>query len=423
MGTKIGVYRRRQTCRICGSNNLMVFLDYGNVPLAGGFLTKEQLEEEKLYPLDIAVCLDCSLVQVLNVIPPETLFTDYRYLSSVTQTLSQHFREYAEVLRRVVSSKDNSFVVEIGCNDGVLLRPLQNMGVKVLGVDPASNVVEVARQQGVKVINNYFTVAVAERIAAEFGKADVITASNVFAHIDDLDEVMRGVDLLLTPHGTFIVEVHYIVDLVESLQFDTVYHEHLCYYSLHALATLYHGYGFEIVDVERLPMHGGSIRVFSQRSQASQRRKSETLKQMMECEYRLGINTSELYIRFGQQVVQYRDRLLSLLLKRKQEGHTLSGYGAAGRATTLLNFCKIDGSMMEYIVDASPFRFGRYVPGVHIPIVPPSTLTERPTDDCLITAWNYRAEIIAKEQTYLARDGTFILPLPQIEIVGMGKHE
>jgi len=423
MGTKIGVYHRRRVCRICGSNNLTVFLDYGNVPLAGGFLTKEQLEEEKLYPLDIAVCLECSLVQIINVVSPEVLFTDYRYLSSVTQTLSQHFREYAEVLRRDVLPKDSSFVVEIGCNDGVLLKPLQEMGVKALGIDPASNVVEVARQRGLEIINDYFTVVVAERIAVEFGKADVITASNVFAHIDDLDAIMRGVDLLLAPYGTFVVEVHYIVDLIESLQFDTVYHEHLCYYSLHALSTLYHRYGFEIVDVEHLPMHGGAVRVFSQRSHASQGRKSETLEQMMEYERCLGINTSEFYIRFGQQVSQYRDRLLSLLLERKKEGRTLSGYGAAGRATTLLNFCKIDNSMMEYIVDASPFRFGRYVPGVRIPIVPPSTLTERPTDDCLITAWNYRSEIIDKERTYLERGGKFIVPLPQIEIVGVGTYE
>jgi len=423
MSTKIGAYRRRQVCRICGSNNLTVFLDYGNVPLAGGFLTKEQLEEEKLYPLDIAVCLDCSLVQILNVVSPEALFTDYRYLSSVTQTLSQHFREYAEVLRRNVLPKDNSFVVEIGCNDGVLLAPLQKIGVKALGVDPASNVVEVAWQQGLEVINDYFTLEVAKRIAAEFGKADVITASNVFAHIDDLDEVMRGVDSLLTSHGTFVVEVHYIVDLVEGLQFDTVYHEHLCYYSLHALSTLYHRYGFEIVDAERLPMHGGAVRVFSKRTQASQGHKSEILKQMMEYERRLSINESDLYIRFGQQVVQYRDQLLELLIERKRNSRTLSGYGAAGRATTLLNFCKIDNSMMEYIVDASPFRFGRYVPGVRIPIVPPSTLAERPTDDCLITAWNYRVEIIDKEQVYLERGGKFILPLPQIEIVGVSKHE
>lgn len=423
MSTEIGVYRRRQVCRICGSSNLTVFLDYGNVPLAGGFLTKERLEEEKLYPLDIAVCLDCSLVQILNVVSPEALFSEYRYLSSVTQTLSQHFREYAELLCRDVLPKDNSFIVEIGCNDGVLLEPLHEMGVKALGVDPASNVVEVAKQRGLEVINDYFTVAVAERIAAEFRKADVITASNVFAHIDDLDEVMRGVDLLLAPDGTFVVEVHYIVDLMESLQFDTVYHEHLCYFSLHALSTLYHRYGFEIVDVEHLPMHGGSIRMFVQRSQVSKGRKSETLEQMMEYEHRLGINKSEIYIRFGQQVTQYRDRLLELLLERRRDGRTLSGYGAAGRATMLLNFCRIDNSIMEYIVDASPFRFGRYVPGVRIPIVPPSTLTERPTDDCLITAWNYRAEIIDKERTYLEQGGKFILPLPQIEIVGLGTHE
>lgn len=418
METNIGEFRRREQCRVCGSKNLSTFLDYGNMPLAGGFLLREQLGAGKLYPMDLAFCLDCSLVQILNVVPADILFTDYRYLSSVTQALSQHFRDYAVLLKEEILPDDHPFVVEIGCNDGVLLGPLRDLGVKTVGVDAAENVIAITRQRGHEVIPGFFGVAIAEKIVAEHGKPDVITASNVFAHIDELDEVMRGVERLLAPYGTFIVEVHYIVDLLKTFQFDTVYHEHLCYYSLHALQTLYKRFGFIITNVHHLSMHGGAIRVFAQRDDSVPIHIDPVLYQMMEQERVFGINRMETYARFGQQVEQYRDRLQLFLVDRKRGGRSLSAYGAAGRATTLLNYCQLDHSVVNYIVDDSPFRCGRYVPGVLIPIVSPSTLHEKPTNDCLITAWNYREEIVAKEPDYLDQGGCFIMPLPKIELIG-----
>jgi len=387
------------------------------MPLAGNFVFPSNLHEVMLYPMDLAVCLDCSLVQILNVIDPKVIFTDYRYLSSVTQTLTQHFRDYAALLQRDILPQTDPFLVEIGCNDGVLLYPLKKLGVKVLGIDAAENVVQLTNQRGLNVIHGFFGLTIADAIVKKHGRADVITASNVFAHIDDLDSVMQGVDHLLSAKGWFIVEVHYLIDLLKTFQFDTVYHEHLCYYSLHALQVLYQRFGFSIENVQHLPMHGGAIRVFAQRSESAHGNINPIVKIILEEEIKYGINKSKTYKEFGQQVEIYRDNLTTILSKRKQSHRTLSAYGAAGRATTLLNYCKLDQSKVMYIVDESPFRIDRCVPGVGIPIVSHSALTEYPTDDCLITAWNYLDEIVCKESAYLDHGGCFITPLPEIKII------
>ena len=413
----IGLFHRRINCRVCKSQNLSVFLDYGDMPLAGNFVFPSNLDEVKLYPMDLTVCLDCSLVQILNVVDPEVIFTDYRYLSSVTQTLMQHFRDYASLLQSEILPQKNPFLVEIGCNDGVLLDPLKNLGVKVLGVDAAENVIQLTRKRGLDVIHGFFGLPIADAIEKEHGKADVITASNVFAHIDDLDGVMQGVDRLLTAEGKFIVEVHYILDLLKTFQFDTVYHEHLCYYSLHALQVLYQRFGFSIVNVDHLPMHGGTIRVFAQRTDSAHGNINPIVNEMLNEEIKHGVKKAETYKKFGRQVEHYRDNLTAFLLERKKSGRTLSAYGAAGRATILLNYCNLDQSKVDYIVDESPFRVGRSVPGVGIPIVPRSVLAKKPTNDCLIAAWNYRDEIVGKELEYLDYGGCFIMPLPEIEII------
>jgi SAM-dependent methyltransferase len=389
------------------------------MPLAGDFRLPSELKETKSYPLDLAVCRDCSLVQILNVVSPDVLFTDYRYLSSITQTLSQHFLDYADFLVERVLPRENSFVVEFGCNDGVLLEPLRKRGVQVIGVDAAENVVEVARRRGLDVIHGFFGRAIAAEIAAKCGRPDVVTASNVFAHIDDLDEIMLGVDVLLAEDGTFLVEVHYVVDLLKDFQFDTVYHEHLCYYSLHALQALYSRFDFSIVDVQRLPMHGGSIRVLAKRS-AAEPGVSPVVEQMLESERAWGLHTSEPYLQFGDKVRRHREELHGLVHDQKRMGRKISAFGAAGRATILLNYCGLDDKTIDYVVDESPFRIGRYVPGVNIPVVPRARLAEDPSDICLITAWNYRDEILEKERDFLVRGGIFLLPLPTVKFVRIG---
>ena len=417
MEEKIGKYERRDNCRVCGSKELLSFLDFGDMPLAGDFRQKEALDGIKFYPMDLVVCLECSLVQIPNVVSPDIIFTDYRYLSSVTNTLMQHFKDYAMLLKRTVLPAESPFVVEFGCNDGVLLQPLKELGVKVLGVDAAENVVEVARGKGLDVIHGYFGKPVASDILESHGKADVITASNVFAHIDDLDEVMEGVKILLDDEGVFIIEVHYIGDLVDGFQFDTVYHEHLCYYSLSSLQSLFEKHDFKVTDVQKLSMHGGAIRVFSKRMGSKNSKINPRVDEMYDLEKISGLREGDTYLKFGESVVQHRTRLQSVIGDRRSDGRTMSAYGAAGRSTILLNYCRFDSETIDYIVDESPFRIGRYVPGVGIPIVDRKTFSEMPTDDCLITAWSYREEIIEKESQYTRSGGTFILPLPEIEYI------
>ena len=411
-----GVHHRRDTCRGCLSTRLTSFLDYGAVPLAGDFLLPEQVGVEKVYPMDLRVCQDCWLTQISNVVNADELFTDYRYLSSVTKTLMGHFVDYAETIQSRLLTSPDDLVVEFGCNDGVLLSPLVERGVRAIGIDAAANVVEIARAKGLVVENGYFGAESAGRLLSTHGEAKVITASNVFAHIDDMDDVMRGVDTLLALGGVLSVEVHYVADLLQQAQFETVYHEHLCYYSLLALQSLYERFGFVLVDAERLPMHGGAIRVFAQRSDENGEPSDRLLRLLAE-ERARGLATLAPYQDFGRQAQRQRDAIRAFVAERKAMGRSISGYGAAGRATTLLNYCGIDAQSLDYIVDESPSRIGRYVPGVGLPIVPRSHFHKNPTDDCLLTAWNYRDEIVAKEQEFLNGGGCFLAPLPELEVI------
>ena len=399
MGIKkyMGIIRRRTECRICHNGGLMTLIHLGTMPLAGGFLSPEQFDSEQFYPLSLSFCPHCSLIQNLDVIDPDILFRHYLYSSSVTRTLSAHFGRYAQSL------KDARFVVEIGCNDGVLLRPLQNMGIKVLGIDPALNIAQMAQEKGIEVIPEYFTEDVARAIVDGHGQPDIITASNVFAHIDDLDTVMRGISALLAPGGTYIIETRYIADMLTGMQFDTIYHEHLSYYSIHSLSALLKRYGFGIARVDYIPMHGGAIRVFARRGESS-----PDLNNMLKVECRFGLNKPSTYAKFACKVEAYRRQLREFLESCEED---ICGYGAAGRATILLNYCGIDSSFLEYMVDASPLRAGKYMPGVHIPIYSPQHFRRHPTANCLITAWNYADEIMNKEQSYT---GQFIIPLPTI---------
>ena len=397
-------------CRLCGGSQLITFLDFGNMPLAGGFLSAEEFAGEKTYPLEAVVCGNCHLVQTSAVINPDVLFRHYFYLSSTTETLRAHFKGLAILLREQLLPKDDPFVVEIGCNDGVLLKPLREMGVRALGVDPARNIAEMAQEHGLMVIPEYFTSTLARKIAQSEGHPDAITTSNCFAHIDDIGDVMGGIQELLAPDGTLIVEVGYIADMIEQVQYDAFYHEHLSYFSVHTLDALFHQHGFEVVLAERMPMHQGTVRVFGRRI-GQQRPQIDSI---LAYENERGITSNQAYINYAQRVLQHRRDLLKCITDRQAEGRTLCGYGAAGRATILLNFCGIDTKYVQYIVDASPLRAGKCMPGVHIPIYPPSHFAEHPTDDCLITAWTYEREIVAKEPGY---EGTFIIPLPEVRLV------
>lgn len=400
----------RTSCRVCGSEQQTLLVDYGQMPLAGGFLSKEELEYQAAFPLRLARCTDCTEMQILDIVPPAEIFTQYSYVSSTTRTLIDHF---ADMGRDIVATEGAAgrLVVEFGCNDGVLVRPMLAAGAKVVGVDPSDVARRASHEGGWPLVQTYFDDVSAARVKADYGPARIVTGNNVFAHVDDLHAIVRGVTTLLADDGVFIFEVQYQGDLLALVQYDTVYHEHVSYHSLTALARLLGAHGLRIVDVERIPIHAGSVRVTAARV-GTPRVAAPIVGEMVAAE------TGWHVERFAEQVESRRVTLRNLVRDLRRAGRRVVGYGAAGRSTILLNFCELGPDLVDYVVDMSPLRSGKYVPGVSIPIVPPDVFHARPPDYAIMTAWNYEEEIVRKEQAFLAGGGRFIIPLPDVRIVG-----
>jgi len=406
-----GAFKRRATCQICDGEGLRPFLDFGDVPLAGGFLKKEDLHRDALYPQTVCFCETCKDVQVREIVPPEVLFRDYRYVSSTTQTLREHFERYAKEMKERFLTQD-SFVVEFGSNDGVLLKPFNSLGVQAVGVEPAVNISQLARDKGCDVINDFFNTTVAAAIADTRGRADLICANNIFAHIDDMHEPMRAIKHLLQPDGVFVCEVHYLLDLVKSFQYDMFYHEHIMHHSIRSLSYLLNRYDMEVFDVKRVATHSGSIRVYSQNRGGGRHAVSGDVAELLGLEEQEGLYEFDTFVEFSRGVHQRRDQLTALVRNLRAQGKRVVGYGASGRATVHMNFCGFGTADLEYVVDASHEREGRYIPGVHVPIVNPRVLeTDRP-DFALVFAYNYLDEIVRKEAGFVDRGGKFIVPLP-----------
>jgi len=405
----------RNDCRVCGSHDLLLFLDLGLMPDAE-VKTKNQLKSDRSYPLKLYYCRNCHLVQVINILPAEELFTNYVYRSSVAKTLVEHFEKYAkELSERYV--KQGEFIVEFGCNDGVLLGPLKKYGVDAIGIDPAKTLKSIAEEKGLSVITDYFTQKIAMAIVKNKGKAKVITGSNVFAHIDNLDETMRAINILLDDNGIFVVEVHYLVDIFEKLQYDAMYHEHLCNYSLLPLNYLMSKHDMEIFDVKRIPIHAGSIRVYVKKKSNKVYKIQSTVSEAINFEIKMGLNNIEAYLDFARRVEKSRENLRKVLLNLKDQGSKIVGYGAGGRTHILICYCNIDTNILDYIVDDSPERYNKFTSGIHIPIYHPSRMEKFPPDYILLFAWNYREEILRKEHDFLLGGGRFIIPLPEVEII------
>ena len=394
----------RTVCRGCESDEIEQFLDLGEMPLAGGFLPSvEAIAEEKFYPLPVHVCRDCGLVQILEAIDPEILFQDYSFSSSTIAPLVQRFENYARWLQ---GKFDPQFVVEFGCNDGVLLTPLEQLGIKACGVDVSGNITEMARDKGLDVITGYFDEPTAEAIKQRRGEADVVTGSNTFAHNDRPEIILRAARRILKPDGHLCLEVMYAGDLLEKLQWDTLYHEHLTFYCLTTLAVLLKRYDFRVVDAERIPMHGGSLRV------AATLNPDEPVKpgvvQILEYEESKALADPATWIDFGQHISRKIEVVRKTLGKLSQNSR-IWGYGAAGKATLWVNTCQMD--YLEAMVDASPLRAGKLMPGTHTPIVFPPELKANPPDYIFVTAWNYADLIRSKEEWF---EGIWVTPLPEL---------
>jgi SAM-dependent methyltransferase len=392
-------------CRACGAGELELMIDFGELPLAGGFLDgPEAAAREQRYPLAVHVCRNCALVQIVEQVDPDVLFQYYSFSASTIPGLVRHFEDYAGWL---VERFRPEFVVEFGCNDGVLLEPLRGLGARSVGVDVSGNITELARERGLDVVTGAFTPDVAEAIRADHGKADVVTGSNVFAHNADPELILEAARTSLKPNGVLCLEFMYAVDLYEQVQWDTLYHEHLTFYSLSAVAILLERNGFRAVHAERIPMHGGSLRLVAALDGAAQ--PDETIDALRADEERLGIHRAGLWTAFADDARRTID-VVTDVMERLSRTAEIWAYGAAGKATMWVNLC--DMTYLRGVVDASPLRAGKLMPGTHTPIVTPDEFrVAHPPDFVFVTAWNYLDAIRANEQWY---QGVWITPLPRL---------
>jgi hypothetical protein len=400
----------RKTCRICHSTALHKVIDLGSQPLANAFLRKEDLRSnESTYPLEVYWCEECSLAQLIHVVSKETLFSDYIYSSSGMPKLSDHFRQYAEGIIANHLSSPSDFVVEIGSNDGILLHFFKEKGFRILGVDPAKNIAPVAESRGVPTIVDFFSERVAENIVATHGKAKAILGNNVIAHIDDYEDMCRGVQTLLDEKGVFVVEAPYLADMFEHLTFDTIYHEHLNYLAIRPLIKLFNDYGLEIFDVVIVPAQGQSLRVF-----VGHRGAHPVSQRVNDCivkELDMGFHTIEAYRVLADRIRTAKDIVVARLKELKSAGKRIAAYGAPAKGNTLLNYYGIGSDVLDFAMDELSAKQGLYTPGMHIPVVDRAYAWAHEPDVYFLLAWNYRTVIMQKEEAFLSGGGQFLLPM------------
>jgi hypothetical protein len=405
-------HHKRTTCRACGASRLRGFLALGPQPLANAFLCgPEEFAAEARYPLDVYLCEECSLVQLLDVIDPEVLFRNYIYVTGTSTTIAAHNQAYAATVIDMLGLGAGDLVVEAASNDGSLLKCFRAGGVRTLGVEPARNIAEMARAAGIDTVDEFFRVDTARALRARYGPAKAVIGNNVLAHVDDTRGFLQGGAEFLAEDGLLITEVPYLREFLERLEYDTVYHEHLCYFSVTALMRLCEGVGLRIVRTDHHPVHGGTLRMYAGH-EARYPDHAPAVKALAEEERAAGFTTMPRFVQFAQDVARNRDRVVGLLRELTAAGKTVAGYGAPAKGNTLLNYCAIGPDLLPYTVDKSPLKVGKFTPGMHIPVLPVETVLERQPDYLLILAWNFAGEIMAQQQEYRQRGGRFIVPIP-----------
>lgn len=401
------------TCRACGCPGTEGILSLGSQPLANAYPGANDPEEEPRYPLELIWCPECSLVQLRDTVPPEHLFREYLYFSSFADTMQEHARRLAAGLIRERGLDGRSLVVEAASNDGYLLRHFRAGGVRVLGIEPAANVAAAARAEGVETLAEFFSAELARRLRRDRGGADLFLGLNVLAHVPEPGSFLEGLRVLIEPDGIGVLEVPYLRDLVEGVEFDTIYHEHVFYFSARALAALLGRHGLALAGVRRVPIHGGSLRLTVRPGD----RPAEDVGAFLEEEEKLGMQSLGYYRRFSERVEEARGALRELVRMLKQQGARIAAYGAAAKGTVLLNSCGLGRDWIDFVCDRSPHKQGRRMPGVGIPILSPAALLEKQPDYVLLLAWNFADEIRRQQAAYEERGGKFIHPLPKARIL------
>ncbi|MBI4056646.1 MAG: class I SAM-dependent methyltransferase [Elusimicrobia bacterium] len=404
-------------CRMCKGSGLEMFLDLGFTPPADQFQRKEQLREPSIYyPLQVAICPSCGLAQLSHVVSPEVLYrNDYPYESSITKTGHRHWDEFARSTTERFELGPKDLVVDIGSNVGVLLSAFKSSGVRVLGVDPAPNIVRIAEKRGIETVSEFFSEDVVTHILKTKGPTTVITATNVFAHVDDLDSFMQAVIHLLKEDGVFILEAPYFANLVKHLEYDTIYHEHLSYLSVKPLIRFFAKFGMEIFDIGLRDIHGGSFRVFVSRQ--GKRPTSPIVAKLLEDEEKMGLHDLKTLKQFSQAVENNRQELLWLLRSLKRKGSRIVGVSAPAKGMTLLNYCRIGTETLDFVTEKSTLKIGRYTPGTHIPVLSDDELIRQQPDYALLLAWNFADEIMENLKSFGEAGGKFIIPIPTPQVV------
>lgn len=405
------------SCRFCKSELLHTFVDLGMSPLCESFLRHDQLNQmEAFYPLHVFVCDKCFLVQLEEYVSPEKIFTEYAYFSSYSDSWLEHCRRYTEQIIDRCGLNRHSLVVEVASNDGYLLQYFVKKGVPVLGIEPAANVAKVAIEKRVPTLVRFFGSQLASELVAEGKQADLLVGNNVLAQVPDLCDFVAGMKILLKPQGVFTLEFPHLLQLIEGNQFDTIYHEHFSYFSFLAAEKIFGAHGLVLFDVEELPTHGGSLRIFGRHSDDDSKPLSARVVELRAREEAAGLSRLESYHCFAERVKQTKRRLLECLIRAKQEGKSIVGYGAPGKGNTLLNYCGIGRDFIDYTVDRNPYKHGLFTPGTHIPIYAPEKIRETHPDYLLILPWNLKIEIMQQMAFIREWGGKFIVPIPEATI-------
>ena len=405
---------RRTTCRLCGCSDLALVLKLSPTPPANAFVKSvDPSRNQAMFPLNLYFCLNCAHVQLLDVVDPSHLFRDYVYVSATSPVFVEHFKNYSnEILAKFGDCDQGGLVVDIGSNDGTLLQNFRARGSKILGIDPAVDIASKATENGIETIAEFFTSELAIKISENYGEAKIVFANNVFAHVDNLRDMVEGVQSLLSSDGIFVFEVSYLIDIFEKTLFDTIYHEHLSYHSVAPLKSFFTCIGMELIAVDRVESHGGSLRGVAQRA-GGPKPKEPSVELLIDLEFKLGLHDVEVFKEYESKINARSIEVREYLVELKSEGKIIAGYGAPAKATTLMYHFNIGSDLIDFIVDDNPIKQGMFSPGMQIPILSPDYVYKKMPDVLLILAWNFSESIVQNHQRYLEGGGEFLVPLPE----------